>query len=87
VPDTQNDDLIANNALADNVRIRNHHFAHIGLRNDAASMREIHETITGINNFRRDLSRGTRVELFYAIPDGLKVFDRRLSPYDYGQMC
>jgi hypothetical protein len=50
VPDTQNDHLIVNNTIPDDVRIRRHHLAHFGSRNHPAPMREIQETVCGVNN-------------------------------------
>jgi hypothetical protein len=48
-------------------------------------MREIFETVARVNNLRRDFGRGVGIELFDIVSDGLKVCQRRLSPYDRGQ--
>jgi hypothetical protein len=85
--DAENDDLIADNAIADDVGIGRHDFAHCGSMNHAAAMREIGEAVACADNFRCDLACRVWVKLFDIVPDGLKIRHRRVSPYDCCQMA
>ncbi len=87
VADAENDDLVAGNAITDDVGIGRHDLAHGGSRDHAAAMREINEAIADLTNILCHSYRRLRIEIVEVVIRARDAVKRRFSPNNAHSLC